>query len=74
MPPMADCIGIKNSNTNSRGQEIIIFKIKWTGRELNPRPLPIRLDILCSLSNCQGSDLPLIYRPIIFEHTWHYIK
>jgi hypothetical protein len=28
-------------------------KKTWTGRELNPRPLP-----------CQGSDLPLIYRPI----------
>ena len=26
--------------------------ILWTGRELNPRPLP-----------CQGSDLPLSYRP-----------
>jgi hypothetical protein len=27
-------------------------KNEWTGRELNPRPLP-----------CQGSDLPLIYQP-----------
>ena len=26
----------------------------WTERELNPRPLP-----------CQGSDLPLIYRPLL---------
>jgi hypothetical protein len=26
---------------------------QWTGRELNPRPLP-----------CQGSDLPLIYQPV----------
>ena len=29
-----------------------IKRTGWTGRELNPRPLP-----------CQGSDLPLIYRP-----------
>ena len=30
----------------------------WTGRELNPRPLP-----------CQGSDLPLIYRPMMSNLT-----
>jgi hypothetical protein len=37
-----------------------IKKTEWTGRELNPRPLP-----------CQGSDLPLIYRPrsnIVVRH------
>ena len=31
-----------------------IPKTVWTERELNPRPLP-----------CQGSDLPLIYRPLL---------
>jgi hypothetical protein len=32
---------------------------------LNPRPLPFGLDSLISQSKCQGSDLPLIYRPAI---------
>ncbi len=62
-----------NSYTHTKDWKNVI-KIKWTDRELNPRPLPVRLDSLCSLSNCQGSDLPLIYRPIIFEHTCHYLK
>lgn len=31
---------------------------EWTERELNPRPLP-----------CQGSDLPLIYRPALLGCT-----
>ena len=36
----------------SPGYFAVIPKSEWTERELNPRPLP-----------CQGSDLPLIYRP-----------
>ena len=41
---------------NEAISKIMSFKMKtkWTGRELNPRPLP-----------CQGSDLPLIYQPEI---------
>lgn len=42
----------KNWSYKKDFRKIIFFK--WTGRELNPRPLP-----------CQGSDLPLIYRPML---------
>ncbi len=36
--------------------------VMWTGRELNPRPLP-----------CQGSDLPLIYQPREYHVIQHII-
>lgn len=45
----------RNALRYSKMQLTNTFKrTTWTERDLNPRPLP-----------CQGSDLPLIYRPLL---------